>query len=87
MQIEFPHLTAPKVTAMGTVSFQAKVDGEFIWCEITFEALQHHFWGAPRAGNDLLQAFHSGRSRIEEAARQHLEANGCHPVLLMAVDF
>jgi len=35
----------------------------------------------------LLQAFYAGRSRIEEAARRHLEANGGHPVLLMAVNF
>lgn len=87
MIIEFPNLTAPKITAMGTISFQAKIDGEFIWCEISFEALQYHFGGNPKAGNDLLQAFKYGRSKIENAARHHLEENGGHPVLLMAVDF
>jgi hypothetical protein len=85
--IEFPNLTAPKITAMGTISFQAKIDGEFIWCEISFEALQHHFGGNPRTGNDLLQAFRYGRHQIENTARHHLEANGGHPVLLMAIDF
>lgn len=87
MVIEFPNLTAPKITAMGTISFQAKIDGEFIWCEISFEALQHHFGCNPRTGNDLLQAFRQGRLRIENAARHYLEENGGHPVLLMAVDF
>lgn len=87
MVIEFPNLTPPKITAMGTISFQAKIDDEFIWCEISFEALQHHFVRNPNTGNDLLQAFKYGRGRIEEAARQHLEENGGHPILLMAVDF
>lgn len=85
--IEFPNLTPPKITAMGTISFQAKINGEFIWCEISFEALQQHFSRNPKVGSDLLQAFKYGRSRIEEAARQHLQENGGHPVLLMAVDF
>ncbi|MGZ5788838.1 MAG: DUF1488 domain-containing protein [Burkholderiaceae bacterium] len=87
MIIEFPNLTAPKITAMGTISFQVKINGEFIWCEISFEALQSHFCGNPKTGNDLLQAFKYGRSRIENTARHHLEQNGGHPVLLMAVDF
>jgi hypothetical protein len=85
--IEFPNLTPPKITAMGTISFQAKIDGQFIWCEISFEALQHHFVRNPKAGSDLLQAFRYGRIQIENAARHHLEENGGHPVLLMAVDF
>jgi hypothetical protein len=85
--IEFPNLTAPKITAMNTISFQAKIDGEFMWCEISFEALQRHFCGGPVADSDLLQAFIFGRSAIEDVARRHLEANGGHPVLLMAADF
>jgi hypothetical protein len=87
MEIDFPNLVMPKLTAMGTVSFQAKVDGEFIWCEISCEALRDHFGALSMDGNDLLHAFHTGKARIEEAARRHLESNGGHPVLLMIVDF
>jgi hypothetical protein len=85
--IEFPNLIAPKITAMGTVSFQVKVNEEFIWCEISIEALRHCFSHGPLAKNDLLQAFHSGRKQIEHVARQYLEENQGHPVLLMISDF
>ena len=87
MEIEFPNLTLPKTTSMGTVSFQAKVDGEFIWCEISFEALRDNFGAHSMMANDLLQAFHAQRFRIEEAARRHLVACGGHPVLLGTSDF
>ena len=87
MEIDFPNLVMPKLTAMGTVSFQAKVDGEFIWCEISCEALRDHFGALSMDGNDLLHAFHTGKARIEEAARRDLESNGGHPILLTAFDF
>jgi hypothetical protein len=77
----------PKVTAMGTVSFQTTVDGEYQWCEISREALRDHFGALSMDANDLLHAFHTGRARIEQAARRNLESNGGRPVLLMMVDF
>jgi hypothetical protein len=87
MEILFHNMVMPKVTAMGTVSFQASVDGEYLWCEVSCDALREHFGARSMDDNNLLHAFHSGRSRIEDAARKHLEANGGHPVLLMIVDF
>lgn len=87
MEIQFLNMVMPKVTAMGTVSFQANVDGEYLWCEISCEALREHFGARSMDVNNLLHAFHSGRAKIENAARRHLEANGGHPVLLMIIDF
>jgi Protein of unknown function (DUF1488) len=87
MEIDFPNSVMPKVTALGTVSFQASVDGDYLWCEISCEALRDHFGALSMDANDLLHAFHTGRIRIEQAARRHLESNGGRPVLLMVVDF
>ena len=87
MDIDFPSMVMPKVTAMGTVSFQARVDGEFLWCEISCEALCTHFGARSTTGNDFLHAFHTGRRRIEETARRGLESNGGRALLLMSVDF
>lgn len=87
MEIDFPNMVMPKVTAMGTVSFQTRVDGEYLWCEISCEALRDHFGALSMNENDLLHAFHTGRTKIEQAARNLLESNGGRPVLLRAVDF
>lgn len=87
MDINFPNLVAPKPTAMGTVSFQGKVDGDFIWCEISFEALRDCFGALSMSANHLLQAFRNGQVRIEHVARRNLEACDGHPILLRAVDF
>jgi hypothetical protein len=87
MEISFPNLIMPKVTAMGTVSFQVKVDGEFIWCEISAEALSNHFDAISMNEKDLLHAFHNARTTIEETTRRHLESNGGRSVLLMTGNF
>jgi hypothetical protein len=87
MQIDFPNLCLPKVTAMGTVSFQCRVDGEYVWCEISFEALRHHFGAKSTRETDLLNAFHRGKSRIEGVALRHLEDQGGRAIMLMATDF
>jgi hypothetical protein len=87
MEIQFLNMVMPKVTAMGTVSFQTTVDGEYVWCEVSCEALREHFGAGSMEPNNLLHAFHSGRAKIEDAARRHLEASGGHPVLLMITDF
>jgi hypothetical protein len=87
MKIAFPNLVMPKVTAMGTVSFQSMVDGEYLWCEISCEALRIHFGANSMEESELLHAFHYGKARIEQMARHYLEANGGRPVMLMVVDF
>ncbi|HEX2531851.1 MAG TPA: DUF1488 domain-containing protein [Burkholderiaceae bacterium] len=87
MEIEFPNRVLPKVTAMGTVSFQAQVDGKIIWCEISIEALRDHFGATPGNGDAMVRAFHNGRTQIEEVARRYIEANDGLPVLLMSANF
>lgn len=87
MEIAFPNLVMPKVTAMGTVSFQSTVNGEYLWCEVSCEALRIHFGARSMSETELLKAFHAGKSRIEHAARRYLEINGGRPVMLMVVDF
>ncbi len=87
MDITFVNHATPKVTALGTISFQAIVDGDYLWCEISFEALRDHFGATAMEKNALLHAFHAGRSKIEQAARKHLEASNGRPVLLRTVDF
>jgi hypothetical protein len=37
MEIKFVSHAMPKVTAMGTVSFQAIVNDQYLWCEISRE--------------------------------------------------
>lgn len=87
MQIDFPKVVLPKVTALGTVSFQARVNGEYLWCEISREALRVHFGAGSMQDDELLMAFCRGKHRIEQAARHHLELDGSRAVLLMVVDF
>ena len=87
MEITFPDLVKPKVTAMGTISFQTMVDGEYIWCEISCEALRDHFGACSMSANDLLLAFHNFKSDIQQATRDFLHINGGRPVLLMTGNF
>jgi hypothetical protein len=87
MEIDFPNGCLPKVTALGTVSFQAQVDGEFIWCEISLEALVECFGAISTESPDLLHAFYRARSTIEETARRHIEAGGGQAVLLRTANF
>lgn len=87
MKIDFPNMVMPKVTALSTVSFPATVDGEYLWCEISCEALRDHFGAISMDENDLLHAFHKGKERIQQVAQALLESNGGHPVLLLVVNF
>ena len=87
MEISFPNLVMPKVTAIGTISFQAMVDDNYIWCEISFDALRDHFGAASMHGNDLLMTFHKCKAEIHQAARDYLKINGGRPVMLMTMNF
>jgi len=87
MEISFPNLVMPKVTAMGTISFQTLVDGDYMWCEISCEALRDHFGAISMNGDDLLYTFHMFKMEILEKARYFLEDNGGRPVLLMVTHF
>jgi len=87
MEISFPNLVMPKVTAMGTISFQTMVDGEYLWCEISCEALRDHFGAVSMKGDDLLYTFHMCKAEIHQTTRDYLKINGGRPVLLMAANF
>jgi len=87
MEISFPNLVMPKVTAMGTISFQTMVDEEYIWCEISFEALRDHFGAPSMEGNDLLLTFHNCKAEIYQTTRDYLKINGGRPLMLMAANF
>ena len=87
MEIEFPNLVEPKATVNETVSFQVRVDDHFIWCEISFEALIRHFGAGGHHGNDMVEAFHDGRARIEQVAREHLQSSEGRPILLRTDNF
>ena len=87
MKIEFPNLVPPKLTAIGTVSFQAIVDGEYVWCEITCEALCHHFNASSMRGHDLLLAFYRNTEEIYQSVRNYLQMNPGAPVVLMTANF
>jgi len=87
MEITFPELVKPKVTALGTVTFQAQVDGEYIWCEVSIEVLIHHCSAPSRNSSDLLHSFQQCRQRILHTAKKYLEINGGRSVLLMTRDF
>lgn len=87
MKISFVNHAPPKLTALGTISFQAVVDGEYLWCEISVDALRQHFGAASIEEGDLLRAFYSGKSTIEQTTKMHLEINGGGAVLLTSSDF
>lgn len=87
MKISFPTLVMPKLTAMGTISFQALVDDDYIWCEISCEALRDHFGAISLGEEDLLYTFHQFKEQILKTARNYLEINDGHPVLLTATNF
>ncbi len=87
MEISFPNLVQPKLTAMGTISFQTLVDNEYMWCEISCEALRDHFGALSMDCNDLLYTFHNFKTEILRVARYCLEIDGGRPVLLTAANF
>lgn len=87
MKIEFPNLVPPKLTVIGTVSFPAIVDGEYLWCEISCEALRHHFGASSMRGHDLLLAFYRNSEEIHQAVRDYLQINEAGPVVLITANF
>lgn len=87
MKISFPDLVMPKLTVMGTVSFQSIVNDEYIWCEISCEALRDHFGACSMDEDDLLDSFHKNKEEILQTTRDYLEISDGLPVLLMRENF
>jgi hypothetical protein len=82
MKISFPRAAPEFDSESFTLVFPAEVDGTRIECGITAEALEDHF-GAPSIGEpDLVNAYCTHRSVIEEAAASLIEATRGAPVLL-----
>ncbi len=83
MKISFPQDPPPEYCARDlVVAFPALVDGEYVQCAITAEALEDHFGAASLKEDDLLTAFDLHRGKIEHAARRMLDEIGGKPVLL-----
>jgi hypothetical protein len=87
MKISFPDMVMPKVTAMGTISFQSIVNDEYIWCEISCEVLREHFGAPSMDDDDLIESFYQNKDEILRTTRAYLELNDGCPVLLMTENF
>lgn len=87
MEIEFPNLVPPKLTVIETVCFPAIVNGEYLWCEISCEALCHHFGAASMEGPDLLLTFYRHSDEIHQAVRDFLQMNAAGPLVLITSNF
>ncbi len=87
MEIVFCNKVLPKVTTLGTVSFQVIIDDNYLWCEISCEVLYKRFNALSMEESDLLDAFHWHKSEIERTAHKYLRENDGHPILLMLADF
>jgi hypothetical protein len=86
-KLEFTKYAMPRLTALGTVSFQLKTGNAFATCEISSEALKLCFGARSMSSEHLLDAFHRAHKTIEEVARKQLELCGGFPVRLMVLDF
>ncbi|CAB3798962.1 hypothetical protein LMG28688_04857 [Paraburkholderia caffeinitolerans] len=82
MEISFPRMAPQYDSACYTLVFPVQVDGRWIHCGITAEALEDHFGASSIREADLVDAFRAHRSAIEEAAATLIEATHGVPVLL-----
>jgi hypothetical protein len=70
-----------------TIEFAAIVDGRRVPCAISVEALEDHFGAQTYDSAGWIDAFDSGRTRIEAVAREHLRVTNGMPVLLKSGHF
>jgi hypothetical protein len=82
MQITFPQDPGEYCGRDLVLAFPAVVDGQFVQCAITAEALEDHFGAESLREEDVLRAFQAHRHTIEKAARKMLQELGKKPVLL-----
>lgn len=82
MQIKFPQDPPQFNSTDPAIAFPVVVDMSRLRCEITAEALEHHFGAASAGEGDLRHAFNAHRDEIEEAARRMIESTGGKPVKL-----
>lgn len=86
MAIRFPF--KPGIcTHNSTVVFHALVDGEFVSCEISEEALHDHFGAKTNRADELVACFEAGRDCIHEVARRRLTVDAGRKCLLVTADF
>ncbi|WP_028222415.1 DUF1488 family protein [Paraburkholderia oxyphila] len=82
MEILFPRMAPQYDSECYTLVFPADVDGKRIECGITAEALEDHFDASSICERDLVEAFCTHRTAIEETAATLIEATRGAPVLL-----
>ena len=87
MHIVFPPEPPEYCSRDLVVAFSALVDGRFVQCAVTAEALEDHFGARSLLERDLLAAFDGHRRAIEAMARRMLEEIGGRPVLLHSGHF
>ncbi|MBU6491983.1 MAG: DUF1488 family protein [Burkholderiales bacterium] len=87
MKIQFPPDEPTYNCEDMTIEFVAKIDGHPVTCAVTAEALEDHFGAASMRVDDLLQAFRTGRARIDDLARHYLTMDVGAPVILRSGHF
>ncbi len=73
-KIDFPRVEPYWEFSRDSLSFPALVDGKPIKCVVSGEALKFEFGSRGRSEQEYIQAFTENRKRIEEIARQKIEA-------------
>jgi hypothetical protein len=86
MAIHFPN-EEPTYTQRTTVAFPALLNGVSVSCEISTEALMDHFGAKTINKADLIAAFKSNRSAIENAVRNKLPITSSDRCLIVSADF
>jgi len=87
MSISFPHITPTYCAASLTLSCPAQVDGNDTLYSITAEALESHFGARSTRKEDLVAAFTSNRSRIEQLAVSLFELTEAREIVLRSGHF
>ncbi|CAG2149458.1 DUF1488 domain-containing protein [Cupriavidus plantarum] len=87
MSISFPHTTPTYCAASLTLSCPAMVDGNDTLYSITAEALESHFGARSTRKEDLVDAFTSNRSRIEELAESLFQLTEAREIVLRSGHF
>ncbi|MGI4814638.1 MAG: DUF1488 domain-containing protein [Janthinobacterium lividum] len=81
-QVRFPSEPARFDGARMAVCFMAAVDDRRVECAVTAEALEDHFGASSALESELLEAFETGRGRIQNACREALLRDSDTPPLL-----
>jgi hypothetical protein len=87
MHIDFPNHRPMFNGEDLTIEFAVIVNGKFMDCAVSAEALEDHFGAHSARADDLLHAFEHGRSHIEALTKRYLSMGLPGPVLLRSGHF